>query len=255
MTDGLTHLRISAPGTEAPIGVSTLTVDLGTFLATAREVGFDPLLLLLTMRALALRGSGNIPLRELRWILGTSIGETLRWLVALEGAGLCVWQASGATVSLEIASTETERTLFGPDDEPGVLHRIPTHWFVRTLPLVGRKAFLTYLYLRSRERLAGLTAPLTIGMIARSSGQSPRETERSLRRLRRRGLSASAGGHGRFILTDPPPLTAFERTYLKWLSAGAIPPTRAGRIRLLLWFVVPLTLLAVLALSIYSVIR
>jgi hypothetical protein len=252
MPERPSRIRIARASTEAPIGLSTLTVDLGTFLATAREIGFDPGLLLLTMRALALRSGGAVPLQEVGWVLGAQTPEILRWLVALEGSGLCVWQAHGATVSLEIASTETERTLFGPDDAPGVLHRIPTHWFVRMLPLVGRRAFLTYLYLRSRERLAGLTAPLTIGMIARSSGQSPREAERSLRVLQRRGLSASAGGHGRFILTDPPPLSAVERTYLRWLASGAIPPTRAGRVRLLLWFVLPLALVAGVALTLWT---
>lgn len=240
MTDGPTHLRISPPVAEPPIGVSTLTVDLGAFLATAREVGFDACLLLLTMRALSLRSGGFVALKEVSWVLGARVGEILKWLAALEGAGLCVWHAQGATVSLEIASTETERTLFGPDDAPGVLHRLPSHWFVRILPLAGRKAFLTYLYLRSRERLSGLTAPLTVGMIARSTGQSAREAERSLRRLRRRSLSASAGGHGKFILTDPPPLSPFERTYLKWLASGALPPTRAAQLRLLAWFVLSL---------------
>ena len=252
MTERPTRIRIAPAATEAPIGLSTLTVDLGAFLATAREIGFDPGLLLLTTRALGVRSGGSMALKDLRWVLGAEIGEILRWLTALEGSGLCVWQANGTTVTLEIASTETERTLFGPDDAPGVLHRLPTHWFVRMLPLVGRRAFLTYLYLRSRERLSGLTAPLTIGMIARSSGQSPREAERSLRRLQRRGLSASAGGHGRFVLTDPPPLSAFERTYLRWLSAGAIPPTRGGRIRLLVWCVVPV---AALALFLYAALR
>ena len=246
MRDENLHLRISPPVGEPPIGVSTLTVDLGAFLATAREVGFDAGLLLLTMRALAVRSGGRIPVKELSWVLGARFVEIIRWLVALEGAGLCVWHSHGATVSLEISSMETERTLFGPDDAPGVLHRLPVFWFSRTLPLLGRRAFLTYLYLRSHERLAGITEPLTIGSIGRSTGQSPREVEASLRRLQRHHLTGRVGRFGKYVLTDPPPLSAYQRWYLKWLAAGAIPATPRDRLRLLAWILVPTVVVALL---------
>lgn len=234
------YIRIARPAQEGPLGSSALAVDLGGFFATAREVGFDPALLLLTLRALMLRSPLGVPVRDLQWTLGAERREVFRWLGFLEDAGLATWQARGNAVTVEVDATEAERTLFGPDDEPGVIHRVPTRWFLRTLPLVGRKAFLVYLYLRSRERASGLTAPLTLGTVARASGQAPRAAARALRRLRRAGLCADGGGHGRFVLTDPPPLLRFERAYLRWLEAGAIPPTKAGRARLALGLALPL---------------
>jgi len=234
------YIRIARPAQEGPLGPAALAVDLGGFFATAREVGFDPALLLLTLRALMLRAPLGVPVRDLQWTLGAERREVFRWLGFLEDAGLATWQARGNAVTVEVDATEAERTLFGPDDEPGVIHRVPTRWFLRTLPLVGRKAFLVYLYLRSRERASGLTAPLTLGTVARASGQSPRAAARALRRLRRAGLCADGGGHGRFVLTDPPPLSARERAYLRWLEAGALPPTRTARVRLALGLALPL---------------
>lgn len=240
MRDLPSYIRIARPAQEGPLGPAALAVDLGGFFATAREVGFDPALLLLTLRALMLRSPLGVPVRDLQWTLGAERREVFRWLDFLEDAGLATWQARGNAVTVEVDATEAERTLFGPDDEPGVIHRVPTRWFLRTLPLVGRKAFLVYLYLRSRERASGLTAPLTLGTVARASGQSPRAAARALRRLRRAGLCADGGGHGRFVLTDPPPLSARERAYLRWLEAGALPPTRTARVRLALGLALPL---------------
>jgi len=237
------YIRIARPVSEGPLGASALAVDLGGFFATAREVGFDPALLFLTLRALMLRHPLGVPVRDLQWTLGAERREVFRWLEFLEDAGLATWQARGNSVIVEVDATESERTLFGPEDEPGVVHRVPTRWFVRTLPLVGRKAFLAYLYLRSRERASGLTAPLTIGTVARASGQSARAATRALRRLRRAGLCADGGGHGRFVLTDPPPLSRLQRSYLRWLETGALPPTRSGRLRLALWLSLPVAVI------------
>lgn len=239
MRDLPSYIRIARPVAEGPLGPSALAVDLGGFFATAREVGFDPALLLLTLRALMLRHPFGVPVHDLQWTLGAERREIFRWLGFLEDAGLATWQARANTVAVEVDATEAERTLFGPEDEPGVIHRVPARWFVRTLPLVGRRAFLAYLYLRSREHASGLTAPLTVGMVARASGQSARSAAKSLRRLRRAGLSADGGGHGRFVLTDPPPLSRLQRSYLRWLETGALPPTRAGRIRLGLGLALP----------------
>ena len=222
-------LALSRLRPEKPLGLSAVSVDLGSFLATAREVGTDAGLLLLTVRALTLRRNAPIPLRELRWVLGATRRTIRRWLDALERSGLAVWHDDGGLLRLDVSSTETERTLFSPDDAPGVIHRIPTFWFVRTLPLVGRRAFLVYLYLRSRERAAGLTAPLTLGMVARACAlPAPRHAARALRRLRRAGLVMAAGGHGRFMLSDPPPLSRWERLLLSWMASGVFPATALG---------------------------
>ncbi len=222
-------LAISRLRPEKPLGLPALSVDLGSFLATAREVGTDAALLLLTARALSLRRRGPVALAELRWVLRATRRTIRRWLDALERSGLAVWHDDGGMLRLDVASTETEHTLFSPDDAPGVVHRLPTYWFVRTLPLVGRRAFLVYLYLRSRERAAGLTAPVTLGMVARSCAlRSARVAGRALRRLRRAGLVTVAGGHGRFMLTDPPPLTRLERMVLSWKASGVFPVTVLG---------------------------
>lgn len=222
-----------------------MLVDLGALLATGREVGTDAVLLLLTVHALSLRRDGDVPLRELQWTLGATRRELLSWLQKVEHSGLGVWTGGAEHVVLEVASSETERTLFGPDDEPGVLHRIPTHWFVRTLPLLGRRAFTVYLYLRSRERAGGLTAPLTVGSIQRACAlRGLLQTRLALRRLTRAGLIASGGSLGRFVLDDPTPLTKAQRRWLARLSSGALPPTRAGRLLRLAVFVL-LVILAV----------
>lgn len=215
-------LTISRLRSERPLGLPALLVDLGSFIATAREVGTDAALLLLTVRALTLRRTGAVPVRELRWVLGVNGRAIRRWLDALEHAGLAVWHDDRGMLRLDVASTETERTLFAPDDAPGVVHRVPTIWFVRTLPLVGRRAFLVYLYLRSRERAAGFTAPLTLGMVARACGlRSARQAAWALGRLRRAGLVAVADGHGRFLISDPPPLRRWERLLLTWRASGS----------------------------------
>lgn len=215
---------------EKPLGLSALSVDLGSFLATAREVGTDAGLLLLTVRALTVRRNAPIALKELCWVLGARRHAIRRWLDRLERSGLAVWHDDGGLLRLDVASTETERTLFCPDDAPGVVHRVPTFWFVRTLPLVGRRAFLVYLYLRSRERAAGLTSPVSLGMVARACAlPTSGSAARAISRLRRARLLGSDGGRHRFLLTDPPPLTRVERLWLSLLASGVLPVTTLGR--------------------------
>lgn len=255
MSDLPPKVQLVHPTPEGNFGLPSLKVDLGTFLVTTRRVGMDAGLTLLTVRALSLRSKGTVPLRELGWTLGATDREVRRWLRVLEIRGLCVvHETSSGSIRLEVASTETERTLFGPDDTPGVVHLLPTHWFVRTLPLLGRRSFLAYLYLRSREGAAGLTEPLTVGGVARACGLSgASQTDRALRRLRRAHLIAKAGTRGRFVLADPLPLTRRQRKYLAWLAAGALPPTRRGRIALTIGLVVPFLLVLALVLSLLHV--
>ena len=80
---------------EKPLGLSALSVDLGSFLATAREVGTDAGLLLLTVRALTVRRNAPIALKELCWVLGARRHAIRRWLDRLERSGLAVWHDDG----------------------------------------------------------------------------------------------------------------------------------------------------------------
>lgn len=245
MVDAPRTLRLLAPRAERPVGVNALRVDLGAFIATTRDVGPDAALLLLTVRALSLRDDVAVRLTDLSWMLGATTGEIFRWLEALERSGLAVWHARGNAITVEIARPEIERTLFAPDDHPGVTHVLPTHWFIRTLPLVGRRALLVYLFLRSHERASGLTAPLTLGSIARACGiRSGLALHLSLSRLRRHGLVVPTGRHGRFILADPQPLTRFQRRYLALLASGTFPVTGRGRIVLAFMLLAPVAFLA-----------
>ena len=119
-----TSLALSRLRPEKPLGLPALSVDLGSFLATAREVGTDAGLLLLTVRALTMRRNGPVSLHELSWVLRAPRRSIRRWLNALEQSGLAVWHDEGGLLRLDVAATETERTLFSPDDAPGVVHRI-----------------------------------------------------------------------------------------------------------------------------------
>ncbi|MCG3193069.1 MAG: hypothetical protein DIJKHBIC_02318 [Thermoanaerobaculia bacterium] len=250
MADAPRTLRLLALRAERPVGVNALRVDLGAFIATTRDVGPDAALLLLTVRALALRDDVAVQLTDLSWMLGATTGNIFRWLEALERSGLAVWHARGSAITIEIARPEIERpeierTLFAPDDHPGVTHVLPTHWFIRTLPLVGRRALLVYLFLRSHERASGLTAPLTLGSIARACGiRSGLALHLSLSRLGRHGLVVPAGRHGQFILADPQPLTQFQRRYLALLASGTLPVTGRGRIVLAFMLLAPVAVLA-----------
>lgn len=215
-----------------------------------REVGPDPALLLLTLRALLLRQQGSVRLRDLSWVLGVREGSVSGWIGSLSHAGAVVWheEPGSGLLTMEVSDAIPGlRPVFGPEDAPPFLtHAVPTHWFVQVLPLVGRRAFLVFLYLRSRERADGLTAPLLVSSIVRSCRlRGLWHARLLLARLRRRGLVARAGRG--FAVGDPRPPTSWERRLLRLRAEGVLPPTAAGRTALLL-AVILLPLLVLLAL-------
>ncbi len=249
------RLQLVHPAREATFGLSLLGVDLGEFFVIVRNVGADPALVLLTARALALRRGGAITFRDLGWILGMRQGGVLSALRRLSDAGAVVWhdEAGRGVVAVEVVrELPGERPLFGPDDTPPFsTHALPTHWFVQVLPLMtgpmggGRRAFLAYLYLRSRERRDGLTSPVLVSAIRRSCQLRRRWlVTYVLWRLRRRGLVAPVSRY-QYAVADPRPPSGRERRFLRLLELGLIPPTAIGRIALILAVLGPMVLLAV----------
>lgn len=242
MAEELHSVRLLRQKAEPPAGGIVLRVDLGACFATAREVGPDPVLLLLTVRALALRDDTAVRISDLCWILSTTPGQIARWLEALEAANLVAWQARGGSLVVEIIRTETERPLFSPEDHPGVVHLVPTVWFLR-LPIVGRRGFLIYLFLRSHERAASITEPVTLRAIAQAAGiRTGLGLRLVLARLARARIVTPTGKHGRFVVTDPPPPTRWQRRYLNLLASGALPPTRSGRALVVVALALPIVI-------------
>ena len=242
------QIQVVHPVSEPPLGLSVLGIDLGAFFLAVREIGPDPALVLLTARALALRNRTASSFQSLGWILGMPRAKVLRSLRRLSDAGAIVWhdEADRGVIAVEVMNDlPGDRPLFGPDDVPPFsTHALPTHWFVQALPLVGRRAFLAYLYLRSRERRDGLTPPLLVTALVRACRlQWDWQGRLLLARLRRRGLVAPVGG-SRFAVLDPRPPSGRQRRYLRLLELGLLPPTVAGRLALAAAIVVPLALIA-----------
>ncbi len=153
---------------------------------------------------------------------------------------MVLWHSKEKSLVVEIVRTETDRPLFSPEDRLGAVHVIPTAWFLRTLPLVGRRAFLVYLFLRSHDRGSSITEPVTLRDIARVAGiRSSFGLWRELRRLERARIVTPSGKYGRFVVTDPPLLTRFQRRYLALLASGSIPITWRGRALVILALLIP----------------
>lgn len=229
--------------------MSVLGVDLGAFFVTVREVGRDPALVLLAARALTLRGQAAVTFQALGWVLGLSRRAVVRCLRRLSDAGAIVWheEAGRGVIAVEVVDELPGlRPLFGPDDTPPFSsHALPTHWFVQAVPTYGRRTFVAYLYLRSRERRDGLTPPVLLAGIARACRlRSVAEARLLLWRLRRRGVVVPIGGH-RYAVLDPRPPTADERRMLRLRELGLVPPTVTGRALLFGTVVVPLLAAAV----------
>ena len=233
--------------------MSVLGIDLGAFFLTVRDIGADPALVLLTARALAIRGSGAVTFRDLGWVLGLGRRRVVGSLRRLSGAGAIVWheEAGRGVIAVEIVpDLPGERPLFGPEDTPPFsTHALPSHWFVQSLPIVGRRAFLAYLYLRSRERRDGLTPPLLLSAVVRACRfRWVWQARVALLQLRRRRLIALGAGH-RFAVMDPRPPSGGQRRLLRLLELGLLPPTSNGRRALASAALIPVALVVLALLS------
>ena len=242
------RLKLVRPTREAPLGLSLLGVDLGAFFWAVRDIGADPALVLLAARAFALRRGGAVSFHDLGWVLGLRRSGVLRALRRLSETGAIVWhdEAGQGVIAIEVVpELPGERALFGPDDVPPFsAHALPTHWFVQVVPLLGRRAFLGYLYLRSRERRDGLTPPILVSALVRACRlRWVWQARLLLWKLRRRALVVPVGGW-QFAVLDPRPPSAAERQFLRLLELGLLPPTAIGRRALVLSVLVPVAVLA-----------
>jgi hypothetical protein len=242
------RVQLVHPVREPSLGLSLLGIDLGAFFLVVRDIGADPAMVLLTSRALALRRGGAVTFRDLGWVLGMRRGGVLRALRRLSDAGAIVWheEAGRGVVAVElVGELPGERPIFGPDDAPPfTTHALPTHWFVQALPLLGRRAFLAYLYLRSRERRDGLTPPILVSAVVRSCRlRWVWQARLILWQLRRRALIAPIGG-SRFAVLDPRPPSRAERRLLRLFELGLLPPTALGRRVLVFAIVIPVAVVA-----------
>lgn len=214
---------------EAPDGVATVNVHLPTFFLTLRRAGPDPGLLLLTLRALRLRASLE-PLRlsDLTWVLLATRGEVLGWLERLSRARLVVYDRRGADDALvvEVVSAPPSPADWPVDGAavPAPPHELPTHWFVQVLPRLGRRSFLIYLYLLSREGAPQERTRVLVRQVAEAVGlRWVLAVHYHLGRLQRHGLVRRTRSGRGLIVLDPPPLTHWGRVRLQLLRWGFLP--------------------------------
>ncbi|HYH05618.1 MAG TPA: hypothetical protein VEK11_01035 [Thermoanaerobaculia bacterium] len=208
-------IRILQQHGTPPDGMTTVRVDLGEFFDHVRRNGRDPALLLLAIRALRQRGGGRLQLSDLAWMLGARPARLRTWLDQLARAGTLVYDSTNGSIDVELPEPDV---LTWTDVHPPLLpvrHELPTYWFLHVLPRVGRTGFVVYLYLLHRD---GTSAPATLTLPALTRDAALSTTLHAwwhLRRLRRFGLATRDAEHDALIVSDPPPLTANARRWLR----------------------------------------
>ncbi len=226
-----------------PDGVTTVRVDLAAFFDMVPQVGRDPALLLLTIRALRQRSGRGMRLDDLTWILGARANRLRAWLDRLAAAGGLIYDARDGTVEIELPEpTAPTWTEIHPPHIP-LRFELPTHWFIHVLPRLGRGTFVTYLYLLRRD---GLSAPatLTVSSLARDAAfRTTLHARWHLRRLRLHGLIAPDAATESLVVLDPPPLTAAAR---RWLRQRRMTGMTQQRLVLVLLFITVVMIVAVL---------
>ncbi|HEX6087072.1 MAG TPA: hypothetical protein VF266_21255 [Thermoanaerobaculia bacterium] len=209
-----------------PDGVTTVRVDLAAFFDMVPQVGRDPALLLLTIRALRQRSGRGIRLDDLTWIMGARARRIRAWLDRLATAGCLIYDATDGTVEIELPEPPPPTwTDVHPPHIP-LRFELPTHWFIHALPRLGRATFVTYLYLLRRD---GLSAPATLELTSLAREAAFRTTLHArwhLARLRRRGLVAPDAATESLVVMDPPPLTPAARRWLRQRRMTGMTPRR-----------------------------
>lgn len=212
-----TLLRVLQQRGTPPDGVTTVQVDLAAFVDSITEVGRDPALLLLTIRALRQRSGATLRLDDLVWVMGARSRRIRTWLDRLAAEGKLVYDVTDGIIEIELPElTPPTWTDVQPPHVP-LRFELPTHWFIHVLPRLGRATFITYLYLLRRD---GLTAPATMELASLALDTRLRTTVHArwhLWRLRRFGLVALDQKTETLVVMDPPPLTPAGRRWLRHL--------------------------------------
>ncbi len=233
------RLLVLWPRSAAPDGLVVLPTDLRAFFHTARIIGPDTALFFLTLRALRQRSPLGVRLDDLAWTLEASRRWVRRRLVRLSNIGLIVFHDTGQDLIVaEFTGEMPDPGVFTPEaTDVRVRHDIPTHWFLQALPQLGRRAFLAYLYLRSRE--GADAGGVLIASLVRNAGLwGTLQARFILFRLRRAGLIRWRGRG--YTVFDPPPLSAIARMLLRLREMGVIPRTRSGRVIVVALIITPL---------------
>lgn len=238
-------LRVLQQRGTPPDGVTTVHVDLAAFVESLPQIGRDPALLLLTIRALRQRSGATLRLGDLVWVMGARSRRIRTWFDRLAAEGKLVYDVTDGVIEIELPEpTPPTWTDVQPPHIP-LRFELPTHWFIHVLPLVGRATFTTYLYLLRRD---GLTAPATVDSAALARDTRLRTTVHArwhLWRLRRNGLVALDRKAETLVVLDPPPLSPKARRWLRQLrTTGLTPPRLALAVAL-----VVLVLIAVMVLA------
>jgi hypothetical protein len=219
-------LRVLQQRGTPPDGVTTVRVDLAAFFESLAEVGRDPALLLLTIRALRQRSGATLRLDDLVWVMGARERRIRAWLDRLAAAGQLVYDVTDGVIEIELPEPAPPAwTDVQPPHIP-LRFELPTHWFIHVLPRLGRATFTTYLYLLRRD---GLTAPATLDLASLARDMQLRTTVHArwhLGRLRRHGLVALDAKVETLVVMDPPPLTAAARRWLRHLRTTGLTPRR-----------------------------
>lgn len=238
-------LRVLQQRSTPPDGVTTVHVDLAAFVDSIPEVGRDPALLLLTIRALRQRGGALLRLDDLVWIMRARSRRIRAWLDRLAAEGRLVYDVREGVIEIELPELTPPRWSDVQPPHIPLRFELPTHWFIHVLPRLGRATFTTYLYLLRRD---GLTAPATMNLasLTRDVGLDTSLHARwHLWRLRRHGLVALDRKAETLVVMDPPPLTSAARRSLRYLRTTGITPRRL----VLAVVLVALTLIAVIVVA------
>lgn len=209
-----------------PDGLTTVHVDLAAFFDSVADVGRDPALLLLTIRALRQRTGATLRLDDLVWIMGARPKRIRAWLDRLAAEGQLVYDVADDVIEIELPEPPPPTwTDVQPPHIP-LRFELPTHWFIHILPRLGRATFTAYLYLLRRD---GLTAPATMDLASLAEDATLRTTLHArwhVWRLRRHGLVALDRKTETLVVMDPPPLTSAARRWLRHLRTTGITPRR-----------------------------
>lgn len=207
-----------------------VSTDLGAFFVVVGRVGRDEALLLLLIRALRQRrAERELRLHDLAWVLRASEGGVSRWLDRLTHHGLIVYQVEEGkteTVTIEVMAEEAASAWVSRR------HELPSHWFVQTLPLLGRTTFAVFLFLLSRDTHDGLARIDDIVTNVQLRGRL--HAQWHLRRLHAHALLSPHPSNGSLVVRDPSPPTASQRLRLRLLALPFLRRARKQIVRLAL---------------------